>query len=137
MNTAANESGCFVPENNQTGSLVEEYLCYLDEKKNRSALTLDSYRNDFDQFTAFLTDAGTGDVNTRILSVDTDGARKFVDYLKAQYTASTLSRKITAVRGLYGYLVSEKRLSANPFADIQLRPAEPQDHPLRRRAAGP
>lgn len=122
------KSGFVTTKDGQTGSFVEEYLCYLSEKKNRSALTLDSYRNDLAQFIAFLAestsaDTDSGNIDTCLLSVNADCARRFVDGLKGHYTPSTLGRKITAIRGLYGYLVTTERLSVNPFARVRIRHA--------------
>lgn len=128
MDLEARETRCAMPIEGKTSSLIEEYLYYLGQKKNRSALTLDSYQNDLDQFAAFLaesTSADPCDTDARILSVDTDSAARFVDYLKGQYTPSTLSRKITAVRGLYGYLLSKEKLRSNPFTRVHIKPAKP------------
>ncbi|MBL7215124.1 MAG: tyrosine-type recombinase/integrase [Phycisphaerae bacterium] len=128
MNAEVRESNTFTQKDSRTGGLIEEYLCYLSEKKNRSASTLDSYKNDLDQFTAFLAElasAGSCGPDSRILNINADSTRRFIDFLNGQYTPSTLNRKITAVRGLYSYLISTARLSANPFARLRIRPVEP------------
>ncbi len=124
--TQNNPSESISPASTSTAGLVAEYLNYLGNRKNRSELTLDSYKNDLDQFLAFL-QAAPEEMDIAILALDPDVADRFAGSLKTQYTASTLSRKITAVRGFYGYLLDTQRLTANPFDGIHLRAPEPVD----------
>jgi site-specific recombinase XerD len=118
MKTGAEEVVRLMPHGH--GGLIASYLHYLSEKKNRSALTLDSYQNDLQQFAAFLADPD--DVDAAILNADADCARRFIDTLRDRYTPSTRSRKLTALRGFYTYLLSKKRLTANPFAAVRPAP---------------
>jgi integrase/recombinase XerC len=128
MNAQADQSGHPGSKEGYAAAILEKYLRYLSDRKNRSALTLDSYSNDLDQFAAFLAESdnvGSSDPNTRLLGVDADTAARYVNSLVGRYTQSTLGRKITALRGLYAYLVSTEQLAANPFARVRIRPAGP------------
>lgn len=119
MNMETKESHGLITH--EQGGLIEDYLRYLGEKKNRSALTLESYRNDLGQFAAFLTDSA--DADAALLAANADSACRFVDGLKSQYTRSTLNRKITAVRGFYGYLVAAAKVTANPLDPLHTQSA--------------
>lgn len=106
-------------------SLIGDYLGYLKVKKSRSELTLDSYESDLSQLVAFLAESGGDsfcDADRHILNVDTQLACRFVEFLKRQYTTSTLSRKITAVRRFYCYLFAQQKLHENPFLNIAIQP---------------
>lgn len=97
-------------------TLVQDYLVYLRDKKNRSGMTLDSYDKDLEQFVVFLSDSDEVGVNERILALSSGRAQEFVDDLIArQFTVSTISRKVTAVRGFYRYLQTTGRICQNPF----------------------
>ena len=103
----------------QGEGLIEEYLCYLGEKKNRSALTLDSYENDLNQFAVFLADRDRG-----ILNVDAQLGERFVEFLNGHYSPSTISRKTTVIRGFYRFLKTAGKIGTNPFYNINIRPVE-------------
>ena len=99
--------------------MIRQYLRYLNEEKNRSALTLDSYENDLNQFDVFLVGRERG-----ILDVDARIAGEFVDFLNGQYSPSTISRKTTAVRGFYRFLKKTQKLDINPFTSIDIQSVE-------------
>ena len=57
MNAQADQSGHPGSKEGYAAAILEKYLRYLSDRKNRSALTLDSYSNDLDQFAAFLAES--------------------------------------------------------------------------------
>jgi site-specific recombinase XerD len=118
MNTETQAS--HQPQTRQ-GGLIEDYLHYLRDKKNRSALTLDSYKNDLTQFAAFLADPAGPDAG--ILSADPDALSRYAASLSDQYTPSTRSRKLTALRGFYSRLVAAGKLRSNPCDALRKAPA--------------
>ena len=120
-------------EKTPTG-LTNDYLFHLKEKKNRSDMTLDFYSKDLHQFTDFLVDSHSSldpassdadrstslpEVDTCIFGLDQQKAQRYVDeFLTPNYSPATVTRKITAVRGLYNYLSQMRRIGSNPFANI-------------------
>ena len=100
----------------RTSSFVQEYLDYLQTKKNRSAMTLDSYAKDLSQFLDFVTQQNDVAVDQQILGLSREAAQKFIDHLMArQFSISTIGRKVTAIRGFYKYLINSGRIGENPF----------------------
>ena len=99
-------------------AFVQDYLAHLRDKKNRSAMTLDSYAKDLSQFTDFLSDCqgGSAPVDQPIIALDSSTAQQFVDHLiRSRFSVSTVSRKVTAIRGFYNYLIGAGHLADNPF----------------------
>ncbi len=119
--------------------LTRDYLCYLKEKKNRSAMTLDFYGKDLDQFVEFIANGNPkpqtsgqtdslplpSELNALILDLNQQKAQRYVDeFLSQHYSPSTVTRKVTAVRGLYNYLKNTHRLDCDPFGKVSI----PQNH---------
>ncbi len=124
----------------KAGDLTNNYLSYLKEKKNRSAMTLDFYRKDLHQFTDFLTDSHSSpaskppaddrfslppELDACIFSLDQQKAQRYVDeFLAPNYSPATVTRKITAIRGLYNYLREIHRIDSDPLANIVIPPQD-------------
>jgi site-specific recombinase XerD len=102
-----------------TSGLVQAYLDYLRDTRNRSAMTLASYTKDLSQFLVFLSSLSeaAADCDARIVGLDRNTAQQFVDCLMARsFSVATVGRKVAAVRGFYKYLIRTGRCQANPFA---------------------
>lgn len=100
----------------RTNLFIQEYLDYLKIKKNRSAMTLDSYAKDFSQFLDFLAQLDESAGDRQVLGLSRNAAQQFVDHLMAQqFSVSTIGRKVTAIRGFYKYLINIGRIGDNPF----------------------
>lgn len=90
---------------------VQAFLLHL-QTKNFSAHTLQSYREDLQQFTEFCTQHG----RTRLADFTLQTVRAFLASLSGKdYQRNTLLRKIAALRSFANYLVQLGQLPANPF----------------------
>ena len=94
---------------------LEEYLKYLKYQKNYSQETIDSYEEDLVEFFEFLDNK-----NLDVLKVKYENIR---DYLKGldekKNKATTISRKLSSLRGFYKYLINCDYLDNNPFTLIK------------------
>jgi integrase/recombinase XerD len=84
---------------------VEEFLASLRAERGLSPATVDAYRRDLAQYTAYLDGRRP----------DTEAASGFVHSLaERRLAASTISRKIAAVRGLHRFMVAEGLADDDP-----------------------
>ncbi len=97
-------------------SLIEEYLTFLLLEKGLSKNSVSSYRNDLEKFKSFLKkrhksieDVQLNDLNDFLIDLESRG-----------YSPSTRSRIVSAVRGFFLYLTTEKGLEANPAELLEL-----------------
>jgi len=90
--------------------LILRFCRYLEHELRASEHTLKAYRTDLEQFAAFVRDAGQGDkldgLGTQILYQFIQSCRKL--------KASSVSRKVSALKSFYKYLEVHKLLSKNP-----------------------
>ena len=90
----------------------ESFLHYLRVERRVSPNTLISYENDLNQFETFCAD--TGGVN----GISGAGSREIrtwiISMMESGYSARTVSRKLTALRSFYGYLLKRSLISINP-----------------------
>src|SRR5215469_10366799 len=92
---------------------IQKYLEYLRAVRNASPHTLVNYRNDLEQFLAFLTPPETetpplGQVTHHLI-------REFVAHLHDSHMEkSSIARKLAALRSFFKYCVREGRLKENP-----------------------
>ncbi|NNK91157.1 MAG: site-specific tyrosine recombinase XerD [Acidimicrobiia bacterium] len=84
---------------------VEEYLAALAAERDLAANTLAAYRRDLNQYLAFL-DGATADAD--------QVARFMVSLRERGLAASTIARKLAAVRGLHRFLVTEEITPVDP-----------------------
>ncbi len=89
---------------------VEEYLASLAAEQGRSPNTVAAYRRDLEQYLKFLGDRAS-----------TPGiAMEFVAELHAaSYAASTIARKVAALRGFHRFLVAEGMREEDPTVLIE------------------
>ncbi len=94
---------------------LEEYLKYLKYQKNYSEETISSYDEDLVEFLDFLNRE-----NIEVLDVKYDDIRFFLMELDKKHNkASTVSRKLSSLRGFYKYLINNNYTSNNPFSLIK------------------
>ena len=94
---------------------LEEYLKYLKYQKNYSQETIDSYEEDLVEFLDFLNKE-----NLELLDVKYDDVRFFLMELdEKKNKASTVSRKLSSLRGFYKFLINNKYTENNPFTLIK------------------
>lgn len=94
---------------------LEEYLKYLKYQKNYSQETIDSYEEDLVEFLDFLKKE-----NINLLDVKYDDVRFFLMELNDKKNkASTISRKLSSLRGFYKFLINRDYIKNNPFTLIK------------------
>jgi len=104
------------------GSSLEEgiasFLDYLLQERNYAEHTLNSYRGDLQQFARFLYPR-VEDLRLPLRSVQRDQVAAFVTELEEKgLKASTVARKLAALRSLFRYLCREGGLAANPASAV-------------------
>jgi integrase/recombinase XerC len=96
--------------------LIDRYIEHLRVEKNASVHTAQHYGKDLQQFSDFLKQQRLLD----FAAVSYLNVRSFLAELNAkQYAKRTVSRKLSALRSFYSYLVREGVLEASPFAHIK------------------
>ncbi|MCK4277355.1 MAG: site-specific integrase, partial [Phycisphaerae bacterium] len=117
-------------------ALIEQFLEHLETEKNFSAHTIRSYRTDLGQFVQFLiTTQGNAQaapknknakppppntVRKFILSVGHVDIRAYLANMRsAEYSKSTLARKLASLRSFYKYLARLGAIETSPLAGIR------------------
>jgi integrase/recombinase XerD len=96
-------------------ALVELFLDMLAAERGAGSNTLAAYRNDLADLTAHLRAAGR-----TIAAADTNDLRGFLSGLaKRGFKASSLARRLSAVRQLYRFLYAEGKRSDDPAAVLE------------------
>ncbi len=91
---------------------LDEFTRWLLLEKGLSGNSISSYRGDLQPFFQFLETR-----NASPLTLNVDDALAFRAQLSQQgYKASTLARKLSALRQFYRFLLVKKHVSENPFA---------------------
>lgn len=96
---------------------LEEYLSFLEYQMKYSLATVRSYESDILQFLEFCEREGIS-----LFHVDYEFARFYLKYLadEKQEKASSVSRKISSLRGFYQFLIKEGRIQSNYFKMLTL-----------------
>ena len=95
---------------------LEEYLKELAVNKNYSENTIEAYKRDLNEYFLYLKEN-----NKDYLNMDYESIRKYLSYLTDKKdTNSTISRKISSLRGFYSYLRLNEFIKNNPFKLINL-----------------
>ena len=96
-------------------ALVELFLDMLAAERGAGKNTLDAYRNDLADLTSHLNAAGT-----TIAAAKTDDLRGFLSALAERgFKASSLARRLSAVRQLYRFLYAEGKRGDDPAAVLE------------------
>jgi len=94
---------------------IDKYLEYLKVERKYSNKTILSYKDDLIEYNEFL-----GNNFTNILNIDMNIINNYMKYLyDRKITKSSISRKLSSIRGLYNYLVREDIIKENHFNKIQ------------------
>ena len=95
---------------------LKDYLTYLKIERNYSDKTLSSYKKDIDEFLYYLK------INHKdLFSIKYSDINPYLKILdNKKNTNSTISRKISSLRGFYKYLLREKKIDSNPFLLVSL-----------------
>jgi integrase/recombinase XerD len=96
-------------------TLIELYLDMLAAERGAAANTLAAYRRDLEDFSADLAKAGR-----RIAAADSDDLRAHLGRLaKRGLAASSVARRLSAIRQLYRFLYSEGHRGDDPAAVLE------------------
>ncbi|AKJ64303.1 tyrosine recombinase XerC [Kiritimatiella glycovorans] len=99
--------------------LLRRFADYLEGECDASALTIENYLSDLRQF-ALIT-WGDDPETWAWAGADRYNARGFlVTIQKLGGTSATIRRKLSALRSFYRFLLREREVAENPFADVQL-----------------
>lgn len=95
---------------------LSEYLEYLKYQKNYSDETIHSYSIDIEEFLDYI---NSECIN--ICEVGYDVVKAWLIHLDEKKNKSTtVSRKISSLRGFYKYLINNKVINSNPFSLVSL-----------------
>lgn len=103
---------------------VREYLAYMSVERGVSPLTVKAYQTDLDEYTAFLEERG-------IRFVDDVRREDVVDFqaeLFKNLKATSVERKLSAVKGFHRFMVRENMTQNDPTQTILL-PKKPDKLP--------
>ena len=95
---------------------LEYYLEYLEYQKHYSPYTVDNYREDLEEFFAYLDREGLS-----YLKLEYSDIRLYLMYLKDErkLKASSIDRHLSSLRGYYQYLEKENKVKSNVFSFIR------------------
>lgn len=103
---------------------VEQFVGYLSKVRNLSENTLRSYQTDLLAFEQWCSREGVA-----VTRVDHRSLRLYLAYLKqARYSAKTLNRHLSALRGFYKWMQREKLISSDPTLALS-NPRAPRNLP--------
>ena len=105
-------------------SHVEQFIEYLSKVRNLSENTLRSYQTDLLAFEQWCSREGV-----EVAKVDHRNLRLYLAYLKqAQYSAKTLNRHLSSLRGFYKWMQREKLIATDPALALS-NPRAPRNLP--------
>ncbi len=97
--------------------LVDSFLDYLRVERNYSLRTLQSYEDDLKQFEVYFTNL---DAELTWTTIDTDIVRQWVTGLMDEsYTATSVNRKLSALRSFYRFLLLRGLLKKSPVQNLK------------------
>lgn len=92
--------------------LLEDFCNYIMNEKNLSMNTVDGYGRDLSQFTSF--------IEKPVTKVTTEDVSSFLSHRRAEGDGvSTVSRKLSAIKSFYNFLVRRGKLKYNPASSIE------------------
>jgi integrase/recombinase XerC len=97
---------------------IEYFLLYLENERNASSHTINNYLIDIRQFCE-ITWGDTAQPPYDWKSADRFAARKFLVYFqKKEFSPASTSRKLSALRSFYKFLLREEQVDQNPFSNL-------------------
>lgn len=89
---------------------IEEFIKYLKVVKKDSNYTIINYKDDLEELYDFYTD---------LLNINETVVSEYLEYLYSKnLNRNTISRKLSAIRSFYNYLLKEDIIKLNPFKEI-------------------
>ena len=109
--------------------LFDRYSVYLEVEKNVSTHTLRNYCSDLHQFFAFVekptAQAEPGQVD--VTQISHHSIQAFLSTLYRRHTKSSISRKLSALKSFFRFLLREAVIDQDPTLHLS---SPKQDHPL-------
>ncbi|WAA10704.1 tyrosine recombinase XerC [Fervidibacillus albus] len=97
--------------------LLQKFIEYLQLEKNYSQYTIGGYKHDVQDFFKFMNEQEIREVHL----VTYQDARLYLTKLYGQrYAKKSVARKISVLRSFYKFLMREKYVESNPFAQVTL-----------------
>jgi integrase/recombinase XerD len=97
---------------------IEEFLEYLEVERGFSPHTLSAYHTDLVQFHTFLHESRSFRAWAQVKRED---ILAFLLFMKERkYTPSTITRRISAIRSFFAFLMKEGRLRHDPSGELEL-----------------
>lgn len=101
--------------------ILDEYLEYLKYQKNYSDNTLQAYSSDIRIFFKYLDQEGIYDLN----QIDNRVFRNYLMILNTEKRKrKTIARKITSLRGFFGFLKKKEFIIENPSENMKIPKAD-------------
>lgn len=98
---------------------VRKFLLYIEHERNCSPYTIVSYKEDLNQFAAYLSHAGV-DGTDRLETVTHHTIRGFLhDLIEKGYSHRSIARKLACLKSFFRFLRRQQMLSTNPAASVQ------------------
>ena len=96
---------------------IKDYLNHLKIEKRASNHTLKNYQRDLDAFSQFL----KNEAIEQWSSIDSHFIRRFIStqHRQQNLSGSSLQRRLSAIRGLFNFLIREQQLDYNPTMGIR------------------
>lgn len=96
---------------------ISEFISYLTLQKRVSALTVQSYQSDLNQFFKFL----KIELNLSSIKLIThQHARGFIAYLMdAKISPRSVNRKLSSLKSFFKYLLKQGEILSNPISKVQ------------------
>ena len=111
-------------------SYVEEYVNYLAVEKAASENTVAAYVRDIDKYLDYLSaNKNEGDVAHELLFATPTRISHYIgDMMKAGAAPTSVARSLSAIKGLYKFLLREKQIKSDPTLNV-ISPKKPQRLP--------
>ena len=94
---------------------IDKFLNYLAVEKGFSQNTIEAYKNDLYQLAGFLEKAAT----PSWAAFDRQAVLSYLSDLKGRrYAATTVARKVAAIKSFFSFLVAEGMMKDNPTRDV-------------------
>ncbi len=94
---------------------IGQFVEYLRRDKSFSDNTLSAYRNDLNQFVEFV----EASISSSAACLDRDTIVNFMSHLRErEYAASTIARRIAAVKSFFHYLQSQGAIAEDPTRSL-------------------
>lgn len=98
---------------------ITAFMTYLSGERQYSPETVKAYREDLEEFTQFLANNGGTKAWTAIDQLDVEVYLS--ELYDRHYARTTIARKLSTLRSLYSFLMSNGQAKDDPFAYVQLK----------------